>query len=193
MLVVKFSSFLIKSSEDCFYFVNLYSSVILNKKKKKNKKKTASTSRAIYHFVNRFIPMVISMRCELDLYVWMDVDNCLFMKGYSRNVYINKCLSFSLLDFSKELDRWIRKPFNIRVWFLVVHQPVWRLYMCVMYKAKYKYRGIFETQKVRWHDRFRKEWSQDKNEASHIWDRTWVRRSKRPLLASVILIVGIHL
>ena len=27
-------------------------------------------------------------------------------------------------------------------------------------QAKYKYRGMFETQKVRRHDKFRKEWSQ---------------------------------
>ena len=28
------------------------------------------------------------------------------------------------------------------------------------YEAKYKYQGMFETQKVRRHDKFRKEWSQ---------------------------------
>ena len=30
-------------------------------------------------------------------------------------------------------------------------------------EAKKKYRGMFETQKVRRHDKFRKEWSQHKN------------------------------
>ena len=30
-------------------------------------------------------------------------------------------------------------------------------------EAKLKYRGMFETQKVRRHDKFRKEWSQHKN------------------------------
>ena len=33
----------------------------------------------------------------------------------------------------------------------------------VLYQGKWKYRGMFETQKVRRHDKFRKEWSQHNN------------------------------
>ena len=37
------------------------------------------------------------------------------------------------------------------------------LMLYTMYKAKEKYQGMFETQKVRRHDKLRKEWSQYQN------------------------------
>ena len=89
--------------------------------------------------------------------LWRQLDDCPNQKAW-----------MGILDSSDNKAQPCSWDQNVqrRPYFLYSNKATWaqcergNIYPVLLLKAKQKYRGMFETQKVRKHDKFRKEWSQ---------------------------------